>query len=126
VAPTFTKEANMSDPKDPNRAARAEQALRILEGIERAVSNRSECAIHIRRSVVTPLKAPRITLWDFASERLEFTGVDIRDALSQCVQFTGSVLDELAGLPGWGEPSQADAESDLEAFDRATGKAAAE
>jgi hypothetical protein len=113
----------MTDPKDPNRAHRAEQALRILEGIERAVTQRGECAIHVRRSVCG-MRNPRITLWDFASERQEFTGVDCRDALAQCVTFTDSVLDELAGTPGWGEPGQADAESDLEAFDRATGRAA--
>lgn len=110
----------MSDPKDPNRALRAEQALRILEGLERALG-REECVITMTRRVGE--RCPRVTLFDFAGERLPFNGVNLTDALSQLVQFTGSVLDELA----WHEPGKADAESDVEAFDRVmAGKEAAE
>lgn len=106
----------MTDPKEI-RAAKAEQALRILEAIERATKTRGNCAVQISRSVVG-LRNPRITLWDFMGERLEFTGVNVTDALAQLATFTDSVIDEM----GWSEPGVPDAESDVEAFDRVVGK----
>jgi hypothetical protein len=87
---------------------RAEQALRVLDAIESEL--KAKCAV-----VLTAIAWGDEVRLFATDEPSPFPGRNLLDALAQYAQALVS-----AGEP-WGEPGALDAESDVDAFDRATG-----